>query len=94
MIFDHGLTPSMIANLHGHLCEPTAIYKSATHDDGSIIVLTAQIARSFPVIAAIKVDKPDSYQKANVHWLASAYPKEDQDAIARWGKQGLTLWQK
>lgn len=91
MIFDHGLTPAIIASLHGHICAASAVYKSATHGD-TIVVLTMQIARGHPVIAAIRLNKPDSFMKPNIHWLASAYPKDHHDMIIQWGRQGLLLW--
>lgn len=94
MIFEHGLTPSVIANLHNLVCTPHAIYQSATHQSDSIVVLTIQITRQLPVLAAIKLDKPDSAGKRNIHWLASAYPKDHTDMLNRWQKDGLLLWQK
>ena len=91
MIFDHGLTPSVIANLHQLLCTPTAVYQSATHGD-TIVVLTMQITRQLPVIAAVKLDKPDAAGKPNIHWLASAYPKDQAAMFKHWQNQGLLLW--
>ena len=93
MIFEHGLTPPVIADLHNLVCVPNAVYQSATQGD-SIVVLTIQITRQLPVIAAIKIDKPDSAGKPNIHWLASAYPKDHTEMFNRWEKLGLLLWQQ
>ncbi len=93
MIFEHGLTAPVIADLHNLVCTPNAVYQSATQGD-SIVVLTIQITRQLPVIAAIKLDKPDSAGKPNIHWLASAYPKDHTEMFNRWQKQGLLLWQQ
>ena len=90
MIFDHGLPPSVVADLHHLVSNPNAIYQSATQSD-SIVVLTVQITRRLPVLVAIRLAKPDSTGKGNVHWLASAYPK-DPAMFGRWEKQGLLLW--
>lgn len=93
MIFEHGLTAPVIADLHNLICTPSAVYQSASQGD-SIVVLTIQITRQLPVIAAIKLDKPDSAGKPNIHWLASAYPKDHTEMFSRWQRQGLLLWQK
>jgi len=91
MIFDHGLTAPLITDLHNLICTPSAIYQSASQH-ASIVVVTVQVARQVPVIAAIHIDKPDSTGKRNVHWLASAYPKDHPEMLDRWQKQGLLLW--
>lgn len=93
MIFEHGLTPTVIADLHQLVCTPHAVFQSATQGD-SIVVLTIQMTRQLPVIAAIKVDKPDSTGKPNIHWLASAYPEDHAEMFSRWEKQGLLLWSR
>ncbi len=91
MIFDHGLPPTVIANMHSLICTPSAVYQSATHGD-SIVVLTMQVTRQLPVVAAVKLDKPDAAGRPNLHWLASAYPKDHSAMLQHWRNQGLLIW--
>jgi hypothetical protein len=45
-----------------------------------------------PIIAAISVNTPDAYKKGKMHWLTSAYPKENQAKFAQWERAGLLRW--
>jgi hypothetical protein len=47
-----------------------------------------------PLLVAIRVDVPDSANKPNMHWMASAYAKDDPAVIERWEANGLLIWKR
>jgi len=90
----HGLTPETAASLRRLILEPVAVYESATERD-SIVVLTIEMPDGIhPVLVAIRVDVPDSANKPNMHWMVSAYTKDDPETMQRWEAKGLLIWKR
>lgn len=87
----HQLSAATVSELHGLICNPLAVYDSAT-EQGSVVILTMRLVGQDPIIAAISVNTPDAYKKGKMHWLTSAYPKENQAKFAQWERAGLLRW--
>jgi hypothetical protein len=45
-----------------------------------------------PLIASIVVNTPDAAAKPNMHWLTSAYAKDNHQKLVDWENDGLLLW--
>lgn len=87
----HELSAATVAGLHELICNPVAVYDSAT-EQGSVVVLTMRLVMGDPIIAAIAVNTPDAFKKGHMHWLTSAYPKENHAKFAEWERDGLLRW--
>jgi hypothetical protein len=87
----HNLGLGVISDLHGMICAPEAVYRSATRSD-SVAIVTMIMIDDDPLIAAIAIDMPDAYLKPNMHWLTSAYGKENHEKLEDWEAEGLLLW--
>ena len=94
MIFDHALKESHVTELHGLICAPTKIFKSATRPDTSVVVMSLETQRAHPIILPIEIGKAMSVKQAPVHWLSSGYAKDQQEVIAKWERNGLLIWEK
>lgn len=94
MIFDHALKESHVSELHGMICKPEKIFKSATRPDTSVVVMSLETLRTHPIILPIELGKAMSQKKAPVHWLSSGYAKDQQEVIAKWERNGLLIWEK
>lgn len=87
----HELSAATVAGLHEIICDPVAVYDSAT-EPGSVVILTMRMVKGDPIIAAIVVNTPDAFKKGHMHWLTSAYPKENHAKFAEWERDGLLRW--
>ncbi|CAE6715865.1 MULTISPECIES: MuF-C-terminal domain-containing protein [Paraburkholderia] len=88
----HGLPPETVASLRELILKPVAVYESATERD-SIVVVTIEMPDGInPLLVAIRVDVPDSANKPNMHWMVSAYAKNDPEIVKRWEANGLLIW--
>lgn len=88
----HGLSPELTASLRALILKPIAVYESAT-ERNSIVVVTIEMPDGRnPLLVAIRVDVPDSANKPNMHWMVSAYAKDDPAIIQRWEANGLLIW--
>ncbi len=91
IMIKHGLTSQVVAGLHGMICRPLAVYNSASKGD-SIVIVSMTVIGGDPLIASIVTDTPDAAKKSNMHWLTSAYPKENRHKLVEWEANGLLLW--
>ncbi|WP_144107724.1 hypothetical protein [Paraburkholderia sp. BCC1886] len=88
----HNLSADTVAALRTLILRPVAAYKSATERD-SIVVVTVELPDGInPLLVAIRVDVPDSANKPNIHWMVSAYAKDDPSIFQRWEERGLLIW--
>jgi hypothetical protein len=87
----HALSPVIISSLHSLISAPQAVFSSATKND-SIVIVTMMLVEGDPLIASVVVDTPDAYQKPNMHWLTSAYGKDNHEKLTEWERNGLLLW--
>jgi Phage MuF-C-terminal domain len=87
----HALSPGLAANIHSLICAPLAVYASASKGDSIVVVSTTLVGAS-PLIAAIVVNTPDAFMKGRMHWMTSAYPKDNAAIFAKWEADGLLLW--
>jgi hypothetical protein len=94
MIFDHGLRAEHLCGLHGLICQPEKIFKSATRPDSSVVIMSLETLRARPIILPIELGKRMSKGQPAVHWLSSGYAKDSQDIIAKWKRDGLLIWER
>jgi hypothetical protein len=87
----HKLSAATVSGLHELICNPVAVYDSAT-EQGAVVVLTMRLMMGDPIIAAISVNTPDAFKKGRMHWLTSAYPKENHAKFSEWERAGLLRW--
>lgn len=87
----HTLDAGVISGLHQLISAPKAVFGSATRKD-SIVIVCMMMVDGDPLIASIVVDTPDAYMKPNMHWLTSAYGKDNHQKIVDWETEGLLLW--
>jgi hypothetical protein len=90
----HSVAPSTIADLPDLLQQPAAAYHSATERDSIVVVTLEQKGRGSPLLVPFKVNVPDSANKPNIHWMSSAYEKDDPNILAKWGNAGLLIWER
>lgn len=87
----HKLSAAVVSGLHDLICNPVAVYDSATKK-GSVVVLTVHLIGGDPIIAAIVINTPDALGKPNMHWLTSAYAKDNHAKFHEWEAAGLLRW--
>lgn len=87
----HGLGPGVISDLINLIGSPNAVFSSASRQD-SIVIVCMMMIDGDPLIASIVVDTPDAAKKPNMHWLTSAYAKDNHQKIVDWENDGLLLW--
>jgi hypothetical protein len=93
MMFDHGISAAKLKSLHQVVCTPVKIFRSATHPAESVVLLSTMVLGAKPVLIPVRLSKPGPAGKAAVHWISSAYVKEDPTVIQRWETNGLLIWQ-
>lgn len=91
VVFDHGVTPSVLKRLPELLETPVMVLRSDSVD-GRVVVVTSEMVRGSPLVVAISPE----VTRGNValNFLPSLYPKEDLKAIQRWlngGRDGKRL---
>lgn len=91
VVFDHGVTPSVLKRLPELLETPVMVLRSDSVD-GRFVVVTSEMVRGFPLVVAISPE----VTRGNValNFVPSLYPKEDLKAIQRWlngGRDGKRL---
>jgi hypothetical protein len=90
----HGLHPETVASLRELILKPAAAYESAT-ERNSIVVVTFEMPDGInPLLVAVRIDVPDSANKPNMHWMVSAYAKDDPAIFKRWEANGLLIWKR
>lgn len=94
MIFDHGLREDHLCRLHGMICQPEKIFKSATRPDTSVVIMSLETLRAHPIILPIELSKPMAKGQPAVHWLSSGYAKDNQAMIAKWERDGYLIWER
>ena len=94
MIFDHGLKEEHLCGLHGLICQPEKIFKSATRPDTSVVIMSLETLRERPIILPIELGKRMAKGKPSMHWLSSGYAKDNRDIIAKWKSDGLLIWER
>lgn len=87
----HKLGPGVISGLRELIGSPSAVFRSATMG-GSIVLVSPMTVAGKPLIAALAVDASDAYMKPNIHWLSTAFPKENTAKFGEWERAGLLLW--
>ncbi|WP_345815838.1 hypothetical protein AAGS40_16400 [Paraburkholderia sp. PREW-6R] len=90
----HGLSPETVASLRKLLLIPAAVFQSATERESIVVVTVEAPDGKNPLLIAVRVDVPDSANKPNIHWMASAYAKDDPTVIDRWKAKGLLIWKR
>lgn len=92
MYFDHHVPKGTIERLPEILQLPKAIYQSASGvKGGSIVVMTFEIQRGFPLIVPIHANKQVGRDRF-CNEVASVYAKEGPNPEEKWEKAGLLLW--
>lgn len=91
MVFDHGLGTDVLSRFHAVLCAPKQIFNSASRP-GSVVVITLEVQRGNPIIIPIQLSKSVGKYQPNVHWVSSAYAKDNPGQLQKWEKDGLLLW--
>lgn len=91
VVFDHGVTPSVLKRLPELLETPIMVLRSDSVD-GRFVVVTSEMVRGSPLVVAISPE----VTRGNValNFVPSLYPKEDLKAIQRWlngGRDGKRL---
>ena len=91
VVFDHGVTPSVLKRLPELLETPVMVLRSDSVD-GRFVVVTSEMVRGSPLVVAISPE----VTRGNValNFVPSLYPKEDLKAIQRWlngGRDGKRL---
>jgi len=91
MVFDHGIGTDILSKFHAILCAPKQIFNSASRP-GSVVVVTLEFQRGNPIIIPIQLSKHVGKYQPNVHWVSSAYAKDNPDQLQKWENDGLLLW--
>lgn len=92
--FDHGIHKNLIKNLPDVLLDAKCIFKSANpHHTDSIVLLTLEMQRSYPVIIPIRRNHQVG-RGQNYNLVTSIYGKEGPDPEAKWKSDGLLLWER
>ncbi len=97
VVFDHGVTPSVLKRIPELLEKPVMVFRSATVA-GRFVVVTSEMVRGAPLVVAIS---PETTRGAvALNFVPSLYPRDDLQAIQRWlnatkpGEQLLTYLDK
>lgn len=93
MMFDHAVSARHLANLHGLICLPQKVFKSASHPNTSIVVMSNEEIRALPLLVAVHLNKSGARGKTPDHWVASAYAKDNPQILEAWEKKGLLIWE-
>ncbi len=92
MMFDHGISATKLKSLHQTICMPQRVYRSASHPQTSVVVMTLQNLGSKPILIPIWLNKASAAGKPAMHWVASGYVKDDPNIFAKWDAAGLLIW--
>ncbi len=90
--FDHGMPQSLLKRLPDVIDRPKSLYKSATHSEDSVVVLTFETKglSNFPVIIPIHREKAVG-RGPKYNLVASVYAKEGPNPELRWRTGGLLI---
>ncbi len=97
VVFDHGVTPSVLKRVPELLEKPVMVFRSATVE-GRFVAVTSEMVRGAPLIVAISPETTRGTVALN--FVPSLYPRDDLQAIQRWlnatkpGEQLLTYLDK
>tara|TARA_B100000446_G_scaffold165588_1_gene168089 strand:+ start:496 stop:945 length:450 start_codon:yes stop_codon:yes gene_type:complete len=91
--FDHGMPPSLLKRLPDVIGSPKSLYKSATHSEDSVVVLTLERKGRSDAPIIIPIHREKRVGRGQYNLVASIYAKEGPDPEDKWGKQGLLLHQ-
>lgn len=94
MMFDHAISAERVKGLHQLVCTPQKVFRSATHPDTSIVVLTPEELRGCPILVPVRLNHRSGAGKPLMHWVASAYAKDHPEMLAKWEQRGLLLWER
>lgn len=94
MIFDHGLRADHVCGLHGLICQPEKIFKSASRPETSVVIMSLETLRARPIILPIELGKRMAKGQPSVHWLSSGYAKDNPGMIDKWKRDGLLIWER
>lgn len=90
----HDLTPAVVASLPALIRKPVACYTSDTERNSIVVVTVEKPDGTNPILVPFRVDVPDAANKPNMHWMVSAYCKDDPEIFERWETKGLLVWKK
>lgn len=90
----HNLTPAVVASLSDAINAPVAAYLSDTERNSIVVVTLEKPDGSNPLVVPFRVDVADSANKPNMHWMVSAYAKDDPAILERWERKGLLIWKQ
>lgn len=92
MMFDHGVPASHLKKLMQMIQNPAAIYRSATHPDSSVVIVSTQNLGGQPILIPIWLNKQSRTGKQPDHWISSAYKKSNPHILQTWDSQGYKIW--
>jgi Phage MuF-C-terminal domain len=92
MMFDHGISANKLKTLHQTICMPQRVYRSASHPQTSVVVMTLQRLGAKPILIPIWLNKASAAGKPAMHWVASGYVKDDPNIFNKWDAAGLLIW--
>lgn len=44
-------------------------------------------------MASVELDRPNAASRTNMHWMTSAYPKNNERKFDQWRTEGLLIWE-
>lgn len=91
MMFDHGIGATQLAQLNQIISKPQRIYQSASHAE-SVVVVSVELLQQKPILVPIWINKAGPKGKPAMHWVSSAYTKDDPNVLTKWERDGLRLW--
>lgn len=89
----HRITPAMMVALPNLLDTATAAYVSDTERNSIVVVTVALPDGRQPLLVPFRVDVPDAANKPNMHWMVSAYAKDNPQVFEIWKEKGLLIWE-
>ena len=84
--FDHGLVERVIGTLPTLISDPLMVFDSATRP-GTFVLVLDEVVRGSPLIVAFHPNK--KLGRAEINFIASAYPKDNPRIMQRWVDDGL-----
>ncbi|WP_322106018.1 hypothetical protein [Paraburkholderia sp. J41] len=91
----HSVPPDIVANLANTVLRPKAVYQSASKGNvpSAVLLLSVERVDGDPLMASVELDQPNATSRANMHWMTSAYPKNNEGKFDQWRADGLLIWE-
>jgi hypothetical protein len=92
IVFDHGISTSVVQGLYDVIENSKLIFKSANQrDQDSVVVLTLEVKGLSPIIIPIRKNQTSGRKKFN--FITSVYAKEGPNPEVKWKRDNLLLWE-